>query len=101
MNSGAAPAEARAAIRTPLSEADADTLARAMVRALQQARSVSDSEHFDHHRWIVLKMKTERRRAEFWEKMFEHLVKVGAASVLSAAIYALYLGVKVLLQRGG
>ena len=74
------------------SSEDIDALAIAIARALQQAHSVSDSEHYDHHQWITKKMKAEEWRAEFWEKMVEHVTKWGAISIISAIGYALYLG---------
>lgn len=77
-----------------ISEAEIEAIALGVARALQQARSVSDSEHYDHHKWITGKMKAEARRAEFWEKMAEHVAKWGAVSVISAIFYAAYLGFK-------
>ena len=76
-------------------------LTRAMVKALQQARSVSDSEHYDHHQWIALKIKTERARAAFWDQMLQHVVKWGVISIISAVVYACYLGFKLMAARGG
>lgn len=80
---------------------DVDLLAAAIARALQQARSVSDSEHFDHHKWITEKIKTEQWRAQFWKKMLEHVVKWGVISVISAGVYALWLGVRVWAKQNG
>lgn len=77
-----------------ISDDDIERLAVAIGKALQQARSVSDSEHYDHHKWITGKMKAEERRAEFWEKMLEHVTKLGMWSVITALGYACWLGIK-------
>lgn len=75
-----------------MKEHDVETLAIAIAKALQQARSVSDSEHYDHHVWITERINRERAWREFWEKMRDHVAKWGAVSVLSAIGYALWLG---------
>lgn len=77
-----------------LTAEETDNLAAAIAKALQQARSVSDSEHYDHHRWITKQIQAEERRAEFWRHMAEHAAKWGAISVLSALFYALWLGIR-------
>lgn len=71
-----------------------ETLSTAIAKALQQARSVSDSEHYDHHIWVKAQIAKEQKAAEFWGKMTEHVAKWGAVSVLSALFYALWLGIK-------
>lgn len=84
-----------------MKEADAEILALALAKALQQARSVSDSEHYDHHRWISEKIERERVQREFWEKMREHALKWGMLSALSAVFYALWLGFKAWTHING
>lgn len=74
-------------------------LATAIAKALQQARSVSDSEHYDHHRWIVQQIEKDRERAAFWRAMQTHVAKAGAWSVLTALGYAVYVGFKQILAR--
>lgn len=101
MTQPAAEDVSRAGLRSTLSPLEADLIATAMVRALQQARSVSDSEHFDHHRWISEKIKTEQWRAQFWKQMVEHVAKWGVISVISALVYAFWLGFKVWSKRNG
>ena len=71
-----------------------EILAIAIGKALQQARSVSDSEHYDHHRWISEKIKVEQLRAQFWRQMVEHMMKWGALSAISAIMYATWLWIK-------
>ena len=78
---------------------NAEILAIAIAKALQQARSVSDSEHFDHHQWISEKIKTEQWRAAFWRQLVEHCVKWGMVSAISVTGYALWLWVKVLVKQ--
>lgn len=76
------------------SEDEIDRFAIAIAKALQAARSVSDSEHYDHHKWITKKMKAEEARAEFWSAMADHVAKWGAISLVSALLFALWLGIK-------
>lgn len=70
---------------------DVEVLSVAIARALQQARSVSDSEHYDHHRWITQQIDKEKWRAEFWRQMVGHVSRWGAVSIVSAVAYACYL----------
>lgn len=78
-----------------------DQMALAMTRALQQARSVSDSEHFAHHVWITKQIEREQLRTEFWRQMLAHVAKWGVVSVVSATVFALYLGVKAWMKAHG
>jgi len=73
-------------------------MALAFARAIQQARSVSDSEHFDHHRWVSKRILAEQAREAFWKQMSEHAAKWGMICVLSAGFYALYLGARFMLK---
>lgn len=76
-----------------------ERLSIAMVSALQQARSVSDSEHYDHHLWVTKRIKREQARIVFWEAMLEHAVKWGVVSVVSAMFYAFWLYIKVEIRK--
>ena len=78
---------------------DIEHLAIAIAKALQAARSVSDSEHYDHHRWITAKIEREHAWRRFWDQLSEHVAKWGAISLISAAGYAFYLGLKALVLR--
>ena len=80
---------------------DAELLAITIARVLQQARSVSDSEHYDHHRWITEKIRREQAWRIFWEKMGEHAAKWGMISLFSFSFYALWLGLKAILHMNG
>lgn len=84
-----------------ISEDDAEMLAQKFAEKLQQARSVSDSEHFDHHRWITEKIQREQSQRKFWDQMQEHAYRWGMLSVLSFIFYALWLGVKAILHMNG
>lgn len=81
-----------------VTETDVEKLAIAIARALQQARSVSDSEHYDHHRWITAKIARENAWTAFWEDMRRHVIKWGAVSLITSAGYALWLGTKAILK---
>jgi len=84
-----------------ISEEDAEMLAVKLARALQQARSVSDSEHYDHHRWITERIDKEKSRRKFWDAMTEHTVKWGMISLFSGLFYALWLGMKAWAKING
>lgn len=84
-----------------MKEADAEVLAIAVAKALQQARSVSDSEHYDHHRWITERIESEKAKRLFWEDMHKHAIKWGMISVFTGLAYALWLGIKAWLQLNG
>lgn len=86
-------------MKTEEVDAICERLSNTFARALQQARSVSDSEHFDHHKWIVAKMQKEQARAEFWQKMLEHISSWGAIAVLSAIFYAVWVWAKQEITR--
>lgn len=81
-----------------MKESEVEMLAVAIAKALQQARSVSDSEHFDHHVWITERIKRDKASREFWEKMRDHVAKWGIISVLSFLFYALWLGMQQWIQ---
>lgn len=74
-----------------LEEGDVERLSIAIAKALQQSRSVSDSEHYDHHRWIVARMEKEKAALEFWEEMKRHAAKFGMLSIITGLFYALVL----------
>lgn len=78
---------------------DAEMIALAVARALQQARSVSDSEHYDHHVWITAHIESEKKREEFYTQMKLHVAKWGSVSIFSILLYALWLYVKHELRK--
>ena len=81
-----------------LTDGDVEHLAVAIAKALQQARSVSDSEHYDHHRWISARIEREHAWRRFWEDMRSHCLKWGAISVITGIGYAAWLGFKAVLR---
>ena len=84
-----------------ISEEDAEMLAQKFAEKLQQARSVSDSEHYDHHKWLAERISREKAKRMFWDAMTEHAVKWGMLSVLSFLFYALWLGIKAWAKMNG
>ncbi len=84
-----------------ISEEDAEMLALKLARALQQARSVSDSEHYDHHRWITERIKSAEASRQFWQDMHKHAIKWGMISVFTGIGYAIWLGIKAILHING
>lgn len=83
-----------------MTEEEMEKLAMIFAKTLQQARSVSDSEHFDHHRWISERIKHDQYRAIFWEKLCEHLAAWGAVAVITVVFYALWLYLRHLILNG-
>lgn len=79
-------------------EERAELFARKLAETLQQARSVSDSEHYDHHRWITMQIRKEEARAKFWEEMIKHVARWGILAVVSSTFLALWLGAKIILK---
>lgn len=77
---------------------EAEMVAQKFAEKLQQARSVSDSEHYDHHVWIKIRIEAEKAKLVFWEDLRRHVFKWGAISVISSGGYALYLGLRQLLK---
>ncbi len=84
-----------------ISDEDAEKLAQKFAEKLQAARSVSDSEHYDHHRWITERIDSEKARRKFYEQMAEHAIKWGMLSVLTGLFYAIWLGIKAWLHING
>lgn len=77
-----------------------EKLAIIFAKTLQQARSVSDSEHYDHHRWISERIKRDQNKSLFWEKLYEHLAAWGAVAVISVIFYALWLYLRHIILNG-
>lgn len=82
-----------------LNAADAELIGIAVARALQQARSVSDSEHWDHHRWITTRMEADKERAQLYRDLRGHLAKSGAWAVVAVIGTLIYMGVKEALKK--
>lgn len=81
-----------------ITEADATRIAIAVARALQGARSVSDSEHWDHHQWISAQKEKERQRANFYAELRTHLAKGGAWGLVLVIVAVLAAGAKAILK---
>lgn len=81
-----------------LNDKDAEKLAIAIAKALQQSRSVSDSEHYDHHRWISAKIARENAMRDFYDEMKKHVIKWGAISMITGIGYAAWLGFKAVIK---
>lgn len=81
-----------------MTDHEIEQLSVAIAKALQAARSVSDSEHYDHHIWISGKITRDKESREFWHKMTEHATKWGMISLLSFGFYALWLGLKAIVK---
>lgn len=76
-----------------------EKLSLAMVKALQQSRSVSDSEHYDHHTWVQQHIEKEKTRTQFYKMMIEHVAKYGALSIATGLFYAVWLFLKQELHK--
>jgi hypothetical protein len=69
-------------------------IAEAVVCALDARRAVTEQDHAQHHAYIKKLIAREVQREEFWHDLRRHVAKWGAVSVLSAAIYGLWLAAK-------
>lgn len=83
-----------------VTDEEMEKFALAIAKALQQSRSVSDSEHFDHHIWITEKIKHDKMKGLFWQKLTEHLAAWGAVAVISVVFYALWLYLIHMIRNG-
>lgn len=77
----------------------AEAAAVAAVKALQEAKFISDSDHYNHHAWISANIKAEEARAQLFDELKKHVAKWGTIGVLSAIFYGLYLAGKEALRR--
>ena len=73
-----------------LTEADLD----AITERLSFHQTVDAQRHAADHDWIHSMREMTTARKLFWDKMFEHAAKWGIISVLSALLYAIWLGIK-------
>ncbi len=83
-----------------MTDADAEKIGIAVARALQGARSVSDSEHYDHHRWITERIKQAEASRQFWEEMRRHVVKWGLIGALTGLGTALVVAFRAWVKAG-
>lgn len=81
-----------------ISEADAERISVAVAKALQAARSVSDSEHYGHHKWISAKRAREEAWRDVWVDLRKHVLKWGAVSLLTGFFYVIWLGIKAMVR---
>ena len=82
-----------------ITESEAEMLAQKFAEKMQQARSVSDSEHYDHHRWISERIKQTEARRVFWEEMHKHVSKWGSVAILSFVFYGIWLAAKEAIHK--
>lgn len=82
-----------------MTDDEAEKLAVAIGRALQAARSVSDSEHYDHHVWISGRIERDKAWKKFYQQMSEHAAKWGMISVFTFLFYALWLGMQAIIHH--
>ncbi len=73
-----------------LTQADLD----ALTERLSFHYAVEVQQHASDHDWIRSQRQAAQARKVFWDKMFEHAVKWGILSLLSATFYAIWLGFK-------
>lgn len=82
-----------------MTEADAEKFAVIFARVMQQARSVSDSEHYDHHRWITAQIQAEQERKKFWQDMRAHVTRWGMIGALTGLASACYFAVEAWVRQ--
>ena len=81
-----------------LTEEEQDAIARKVHETLQQSRSVSDSEHFDHHKWISERIKAEQERREFYARLTSRLAEKGLWAVLVVLVLLMGHGVESVVK---
>lgn len=74
-------------------------IVRKFAHAMQQMRSVSDSEHYDHHRWLTERIERDQARRLFWEEMQKHVAKWGSVAILSFIFYGIWLAAKEAIHK--
>lgn len=82
-----------------LTEEEIELITQRFTEKLQQARSVSDSVHYDHHMWLKKKIEKEEARARLYDELTRHVYKWGIIGVASFVGYAVYLAVKEALAK--
>lgn len=82
-----------------LKEEEAELIAQKFAEKLQQARSVSDSEHYNHHSWITKQIEKEEARTKLYNELTKHVIKWGILGVLSFLFYAVWLAAREGLHR--
>lgn len=73
-----------------LTEENIELLAQRFAEKLQQARSVSDSEHYDHHAWIAKQIKREEAWTELYIDARKSLVRWGLIGMVGFILYAVW-----------
>lgn len=68
-----------------------EALGQIIVKELEKSRTISDSEHSDHHQWlrmdIARRKKCQERRQKIIDSVMGSLLISGAVGVLSGAWY--------------
>ena len=77
-----------------MKEEEAEMIAQKFAEKLQQARSVTDSEHYNHHKWIAKQIERDEARIRLYDELTKHVVKWGLVGVLSFLFYAVWLAAK-------
>lgn len=85
--------------KSVLSKEEMEKFGRVLVGMLQQSRSVSDSEHYDHHVWIKTRIEADRERKEFWRDMRKSLARWGFVGLAGALLFSIWLWIKYEIKR--
>lgn len=82
-----------------LREEEAEMIAQKFAEKLQQARSVSDTEHYAHHRWIAKQIERDEARTRLFDELTKHVMKWGIIGVVSFIFYGAYLAARAGLLK--
>lgn len=82
-----------------ISSEDAEMMAQKFAEKLQQARSVSDSEHYDHHAWIAKRISAEEERKKFYSDLGDRLAEKSIWGLLVVLGLLLWHGVEVIIKK--
>lgn len=82
-----------------MTEQQMEMLAKKFAETLQQSRSVSDSEHFDHHQWIAKRIIAEDARKKFYTSLSERLAEKSLWALIGVVGVLLWYGVGVAIKK--
>ncbi len=77
---------------------DAKEIAEAVVSALEENRNIDHDTHNRHHDYIKLKIEREIKRVEILDQIKLHLMKYGAAALVSVVFFATWTYFKISLH---
>jgi len=69
---------------------DETKIAAAVVKALNESRTIDPETHHEHHEFITVMKRREAKRAQMYEAVTLHLAKFGSVALMSAVFVAIW-----------